>query len=75
LKFFINRRNNIIFSFEYIPTFDISGVSVRLLHEKAMFIPEVNTLVVSDLHIGKTAYFRKKGIALPFSEKDKTIKI
>lgn len=55
-------------------TFDISGVSVRLLHEKAMFIPEVNTLVVSDLHIGKTAYFRKKGIALPFSEKDKTIK-
>ncbi|MBK8623953.1 MAG: metallophosphoesterase [Saprospiraceae bacterium] len=39
-----------------------------------MFIPEVNTLVISDLHIGKTAYFRKKGIALPFSEKDKTIK-
>ena len=38
-----------------------------------MFIPEVKTLVVSDLHIGKTAYFRKKGIALPFSEKDKTI--
>jgi len=54
-------------------TFDISGVSVRLLHEKAMFITEVNTLVVSDLHIGKTAYFRKKGIALPFSEKDTTI--
>jgi DNA ligase-associated metallophosphoesterase len=53
--------------------FDISGISVYLLQEKAMFIPELQTLVISDLHIGKTAYFRKKGIALPFSEKDKTI--
>ena len=33
--------------------------------EKALFLPEFGTLVVSDLHFGKVAHFRKYGIGVP----------
>lgn len=36
-----------------------------LLPEKAIFWPAKKTLILSDLHWGKTAHFRKHGIAIP----------
>lgn len=36
-----------------------------LLPEKAMLWKETNTLLVSDLHMGKGGHFRKNGVALP----------
>ena len=32
---------------------------------KAMYIPDHNALLISDLHVGKAGHFRKNGIALP----------
>lgn len=36
-----------------------------LLAERAMVWPSENTLIVSDLHWGKSGHFRKHGIAIP----------
>jgi len=36
-----------------------------LTNQSALFWKEHSTLVISDLHLGKTAHFRKNGIALP----------
>src|SRR6187402_1099617 len=36
-----------------------------LLAQKAIFWEEEKTLLISDLHIGKIAHFRKAGIAVP----------
>ncbi len=35
--------------------------------ERCLFWEEENTLIVSDLHLGKTGHFRKAGIAVPQS--------
>lgn len=37
----------------------------KLLSEKALYWPAQKTIIVSDLHWGKTAHFRKHGIAIP----------
>lgn len=34
-------------------------------HERALFWEEQGTLIVADLHFGKTGHFRKEGIAIP----------
>lgn len=39
--------------------------TIRLLLEKAIFIPKDKILVIADLHLGKAAHFRKSGLALP----------
>ncbi|KIC62683.1 ligase-associated DNA damage response endonuclease PdeM [Chryseobacterium taiwanense] len=36
-----------------------------LTNQRALFWKESSALVLSDLHLGKTAHFRKNGIALP----------
>ncbi|QTV05517.1 ligase-associated DNA damage response endonuclease PdeM [Faecalibacter bovis] len=36
-----------------------------LTNQRAMFWPKEKSLILSDLHLGKTAHFRKHGIALP----------
>lgn len=38
---------------------------LSLTNQRALFWEAEKTLVVSDLHIGKTAHFRKAGIAIP----------
>ncbi|WP_207535816.1 ligase-associated DNA damage response endonuclease PdeM [Desertivirga arenae] len=39
--------------------------TLYLLPQKALFWKEENSLIVSDLHIGKVGHFRKAGIAIP----------
>lgn len=40
---------------------------VILLKEKAIYWPAEKTIIVADLHWGKTAHFRKNGIAIPMN--------
>ena len=43
----------------------IRGQHFTLLPQKAIYWQEENTLLISDLHLGKVTHFRKEGIALP----------
>lgn len=38
---------------------------MTLLKEKAIWIDELKTLLIADLHFGKAAHFRKSGIPIP----------
>ena len=44
---------------------DVCGEDMMLLPGRALLWPARQTMVVSDLHWGKTAHFRKHGIAIP----------
>ncbi|MBC6366136.1 ligase-associated DNA damage response endonuclease PdeM [Algoriphagus sp. AK58] len=44
---------------------DFNGFSLMLLPEKALWIKELNILLIADLHFGKAAHFRKSGIPIP----------
>jgi DNA ligase-associated metallophosphoesterase len=43
----------------------LPGHPVRLLPEGAAYLTETNTLVVADLHLGKSAAFRAHGLPIP----------
>lgn len=44
---------------------DFKEFSLLLLPEKALWIKELNILLIADLHFGKAAHFRKSGIPIP----------
>jgi len=44
---------------------ELRGEILQLLPERAIYWEKEKTLIVSDLHWGKTAHFRKNGIAIP----------
>ena len=44
---------------------EIRGQHFQLLPQKAVYWREKNTLLISDLHLGKITHFRKEGIAVP----------
>ena len=46
---------------------------MQLLSEKAIYMPDHDTLIVSDLHFGKNEHFRKNGIGLPVNAARKDI--
>ncbi|TGN24384.1 ligase-associated DNA damage response endonuclease PdeM [Empedobacter tilapiae] len=46
-------------------TINIMQQNLVLTNQRALFWKETETIVLSDLHLGKTAHFRKNGIALP----------
>ena len=43
----------------------VGGQPAVLCHEKALWLPAMGTIIVSDLHFGKAAHFRKHGLAMP----------
>lgn len=43
----------------------LKGEELWLLPDKALYWPEQQTLVVSDIHLGKAGHFRKNGIPVP----------
>jgi uncharacterized protein len=43
----------------------ISGQTFWVSSERCLYWEEKNTLIVSDLHLGKTGHFRKSGIGVP----------
>lgn len=44
---------------------DIGGETVVLLPEKALYWPRRGTLVIADIHFGKAAAFRARGVPVP----------
>jgi DNA ligase-associated metallophosphoesterase len=44
---------------------EIKNNKFHLLPEKAIWWEEKNTLLISDVHLGKVSHFRKEGIAIP----------
>ena len=46
-------------------TIDLVHQKLRLLPERAIYWQKKKTLLVADLHIGKSTHFRKHGIAVP----------
>jgi len=42
----------------------VDDISLCLLSEKALYLPQYHTLFISDVHLGKSAHFRKNGIPL-----------
>lgn len=51
----------------------VSGYTITLLHQKAIWMPEIKTLIIADLHIGKIEHFRSAGIGLPSEASTATI--
>ena len=43
----------------------IRGLELKILPERAVWIQELKTLLVSDLHLGKANHFRRSGIPVP----------
>ena len=43
----------------------LEGESLTLTNQRALYWKRENALVLSDLHIGKTAHFRRHGIPMP----------
>lgn len=48
-------------------TIDCKGEQLILSNERAIYWPARKMLIISDLHIGKSAHFRKSGIQVPDS--------
>lgn len=44
---------------------ELGGLRLQLLPERALHVPELSTLLLADLHLGKGDAFRRAGIALP----------
>ncbi|MCX7743326.1 MAG: ligase-associated DNA damage response endonuclease PdeM [Flavobacteriales bacterium] len=51
----------------------VQGLKFYLLPQKALFIPFINAIVVSDVHLGKAAHFRKNGIQLTEAPQQKDL--
>lgn len=49
--------------------FQILGQEIYLLPERALYIPDADSLVLSDIHLGKVTHFRKSGLPVPPSAK------
>ncbi len=43
----------------------IANVEMRLLAEKAIYLPHHSMLLIADLHFGKVEHFRKNGVGIP----------
>ncbi|NER83237.1 MAG: ligase-associated DNA damage response endonuclease PdeM [Leptolyngbya sp. SIO1D8] len=51
----------------------LQGTQLELLPEKAAFSPELETLFVSDVHLGKSETFQQFGIPIPNQVNDATL--
>ena len=56
-------------------TLEVSGQTLMLLPEKVIFLPESDTLLVADAHIGKAVSFRQLGVPVPAGTTDETLSV
>ena len=56
-------------------TITLGGQPLSLLPQKAAFLPESNTLLVADAHIGKAVSFRKLGVPVPRGTTSETLAV
>lgn len=48
-----------------LETLTVQGAQLHLLPEKAVYLPDEETLLVSDVHLGKSETFQRFGIPVP----------
>lgn len=48
-------------------TVELQGEQLTLHHSKSIYWPSKKILLLADLHLGKSAHFRKEGMAIPDS--------
>lgn len=46
-------------------TIHLQGQSLQLLHDRAIYWPATRSLIVADIHFGKSAAFRRHGLPIP----------
>ncbi len=51
----------------------VAGNTLMLLPEKVIFLPEADTLLVADAHIGKATSFRQLGVPVPAGTTGETL--
>ena len=56
-------------------TLQAGGHTLMLLPEKVVFLPEADTLLVADAHIGKAVSFRQMGVPVPSGTTDETLSV
>ena len=56
-------------------TITLGGQPLSLLPQKAAFLPESNTLLVADAHIGKAVSFRTLGVPVPRGTTSETLAV
>ena len=56
-------------------TIPVGGQPLTLLPQKAAFLPDTNTLLVADAHIGKAVSFRKLGVPVPRGTTTETLSV
>lgn len=54
-------------------TLEIAGSTLMLLPEKVIFLPDADTLLVADAHIGKATSFRQLGVPVPSGTTGETL--
>ena len=52
---------------------EAGGTVLRLLHQRAVYLPEHRTLLVADAHIGKAVSFRRLGVPVPGGTTSETL--
>jgi uncharacterized protein len=52
---------------------EAGGESIRLLPDRAAFLPRTRTLLIADAHLGKAAAFRREGVAVPAGTTDENL--
>ena len=56
-------------------TLQVGGNTLMLLPEKAIFLPEYDTLLIADAHIGKATSFRQLGVPVPAGTTGETLSV
>ena len=56
-------------------TVQIGGQTLVLLPEKAVFLPDTDTLLDADAHFGKAVSFRQLGVPVPSGTTDETLEV
>jgi uncharacterized protein len=54
---------------------DVAGVRLRLLAQRAAYLPEARCLLVADAHIGKAVSFRRLGVPVPQGTTTQTLQL
>jgi DNA ligase-associated metallophosphoesterase len=52
---------------------EAGGARLRLLPQRAVYLPEHDTLLVADAHVGKAVSFRRLGVPVPGGTTDETL--
>jgi DNA ligase-associated metallophosphoesterase len=56
-------------------TVSVEGQALMLMPERCIFLPESDTLLVADAHIGKAVSFRQLGVPVPAGTTDETLSV